>query len=1122
MGEHAAMKTFRAPSSLLFAVILASAPAPVRAADAASGAGPAAPSSFTRLLAVKGVKVTGSAVEYPGGAYRAAHLVDGNPRTEYSSDGKGLGTFVEFDLGAPVPLAAFRHVDRNDPATVGASEILLLDGEGKTVAAVPVEHANVRGGVTLRVLPSPVEARRVRWKVTRLGPQGHGTVGGAEVEFFRSGGRDPAPTGLALSSRLSPIVERKGGGLVQALRLDIDSPYAEPLRAAVNAEGLEPREADLGFGRRAIEFALPLVEAERSLKASVEIQGKTVLESKVALRPTRRFEIHLLPHSHVDIGYTALQADVEKKQDENIETGLRLIRETRGHPEGARFRWNVEVLWPVENYLRKASPEKRDAFVAAVKAGEVGLDAFYGNVLTGLCRPEELVRLMSYATRLSAAWGVPIESAMISDVPGYTWSTVSAMAHAGVRYFSFAPNYFDRMGGTMVEWQNRPFWWKGPDGRSRVLCWCPSRGYALGHIIGDGEALARYLPAYLDELEEKGYPYDLTHLRWNVHGDNGSPDEKVADVVRDWNGRHAWPRLTIKTTAASFREFERRYGDRLPEFAGDYTPYWEDGAASSALETASNRATAERLVQAETLWAIRGPSAFPASEFQDAWRDVLLYSEHTWGAHNSISQPDLPFVLDQWNAKRGFAVDADSRSRKLLDRTFPAPRGGLALPVQVDVHNTASFPRTDLVLSPVGGDRVIDEAGAPAPSQRLSTGALAFLARDVPGFGARRFKVLEGAATGPTPPSAGARAEGNVLRSPDLEVRIDEKTGAIASLRSLRLGGAELVDRKAPVALNDYVYLPGADPKGALRSGPPRIAVREAGPLVASLLIESEAPGCRRLSREVRVIDGLDRVEIIDTVDKKAVRAKEGVHFGFGFDVPGGVVRMDVGLAAVRPELDQIPAACKNWFSVQRWVDISSDSLGVTWATVDAPLVELGGLTANLIGSQTDHRVWIAKLEPTTTIYSWVMNNHWHTNYRAEQEGPVAFRYAIRPHAGWSPAAAARFGIAASQPLIPMLSDDLRIFPATEAPSRPPAPPLRIEAEGVIATALKSSDDGKALILRLFGASGKDERARIAWHDWPSRIYLSDTSERPLRPLVGDPEVPGWGLVTLRVEFGGM
>ncbi|MEI2723562.1 MAG: hypothetical protein V9H26_08490 [Verrucomicrobiota bacterium] len=67
---------------------------------------------------------------------------------------------------------------------------------------------------------------------------------------------------------------------------------------------------------------------------------------------------------------------------------------------------------------------------------------------------------------------------MISDVPGYTWGTVTAMAHAGIRYFNTAPNYFDRIGTILREWENKPFWWVGPDGQSKVLVWIPFWGYA--------------------------------------------------------------------------------------------------------------------------------------------------------------------------------------------------------------------------------------------------------------------------------------------------------------------------------------------------------------------------------------------------------------------------------------------------------------------------------------------------------------------------------------------------------------------------------------------------------------------------------------------------------------------
>jgi hypothetical protein len=1084
------------------------------------------PDTYTRLEPISTLKIVASSEAYPGGRHEARNLIDGNLQTEYSSDNKGTSTFVEFDLGGPKSVVAFRHVERNDRATIGEAELNFLDENGQSIATYPVTHVNQRSAVTFFELPSPVTAQRVRWHVTRLGA-GLRTVGGAEIVFFTVGKSDPAPTATKVEAKALDMLERKDGALAEPLNVTLDYPYLQPVDATVQVAGVAPVPVRLKPGSQTLQISLPetilprknvaatpsvfssspLHGDELLLPIKIAVAGQTVASSTALLKPVRHLEIFLLPHSHNDIGYTALQADVEQKQNSNIETGLRLAQATANYPEGARFKWNTEVLWCVDNYLRDATPEKRAAFIAAVKAGQIGLDALYGNTLTGLCRPEELLNLMGYAERLSQECGAPIESAMISDVPGYTWSTVSAMAQAGVKYFSFAPNYFDRMGGTMKEWQNRPFWWKGPDGHSRVLCWCPSRGYALGHLIGDGEALARFIPSYLVELETNSYPYDITHLRWNVHGDNGSPDEKLADVVRDWNARYAWPRLIISTTAAAFREFERRYGDKLPEFSGDYTPYWEDGAASSALETAMNRASAERLVQAETLWAMRQPAPFPAGAFQDTWRNILLYSEHTWGAHNSISQPDLPFVTNQWHVKQAFARDAEKESQDLLARALAVPPDE-SVPGQVDVFNTSSWARTDLVtlareLS-AAGDRVVDERGKIVPSQRLSAGELAFLARDVPPYSAKRFRIEAGAC----PSNGSARAEGANLSSSGFRIRIDERTGAIASLTSRSLG-KDLVDAKAATALNDYFYLPGSDLKDLQRNGVPHIRVKEKGPLVASVLIECEAPGCRSLSREVRLVDGLDWVELINTIDKLPIRAKEGLHFGFGFAVPDGEMRLDVGWAVVRPEVDQIPAACKNWFSVQRWVDISNDKFGVTWSPVDAPLVEDGAITANLVGSQTDWRAWIQHLKPSQTLYSWVMNNHWHTNYRADQQGPTVFRFVLRPHKGFSADEAARFGVGCSQPLLV----------ARASGRHPTAPPLALSTDHVLVTAFKPSDDGKARIVRLFGASGKAQKVKLTWaKPAPRQVWLSDLGELPKTKMHGPVEVPAWGIVTLRAE----
>ena len=882
-----------------------------------------------------------------------------------------------------------------------------------------------------------------------------------------------AASGTMLSATSPPFLVRRNDRLAQVAKIVVR--HLGDQKPVVLRVG-ELARMNLVLQNPIEAFEVPLLPVEKETKVMVSLQSgdETLASRELTLKPVRKWTVYLLPHSHVDIGYTHVQADVERKQWSNLETGIEAARKSAAYPKGSAFKWNTEVLWAVDSYLKQASPEKQKDFYDAVKAGWVGLDALYGNELTGLCRPEELLRLVALAGKLGNRTGVPIQSAMITDVPGYTWGMVPTFAQAGVKYFSIGPNGADRIGHTIAAWGDKPFWWIGPNGRDKVLVWMTGSGYYRAFQSAEG------LQQYLAGLSAKGYPYDMVQVR-HCLGDNGAPDVNFADTVKQWNEKYAYPRLVIATTAEMFHDFEKAYGDKLPVAKGDFTPYWEDGAASSARETALNRSSADRLTQAETLFAMLNPKGYPAEEFGAAWRNVVLYDEHTWGAHNSISEPDAPFVKSQWAVKQAFALNADQQSRKLLHEALAGNELRSGNLEAIDVFNTTSWTRTDLVTIPaearVAGDGVRGPHGETVASQRLSTGELVFLAKDVPGFGANRYTF---GAAGKSAP-ARARAEGLTLTSWALNLRIDETTGAISSLRSRRCGEAELVD-SAESGLNDYLYLPGIDVKGVQRSGPVQVSVRETGPLVASLLVKSVAPGCNSLTREYRVIDGLDRIDIINTLDKKAVRAKEGVHFGFGFDVPEGVVRMDVPWAVVRPEADQIPGACKNWYTVQRWVDVSNDRFGVSWATPDAPLVEIGAITANLLGALSDPRNWMDHIEPSGRIYSWAMNNHWHTNYRAEQDGPTVFRYSIWPHKLFKAEQTAKFGTECSQPLIPAVARNKAV----------PAPLLRVTPESVLVTAMKPSEDGKAWIVRLFGASGKTQAVKLNWNKpVPKRVLLS-------------------------------
>ena len=153
--------------------------------------------------------------------------------------------------------------------------------------------------------------------------------------------------------------------------------------------------------------------------------------------------------------------------------------------------------------------------------------------------------------------------------------------------------------------------------------------------------------------------------------------------------------------------------------------------------------------------------------------------------------------------------------------------------------------------------------------------------------------------------------------------------------------------------------------------------------------------------------------------------------------------------------------------------------------------------------------MWRDYIEPTQRFYSWVMNNHWGTNYRAYQEGFVVFRYALRPHGGYSGAEASRLALGLSQPLLVGESEE----------GRAEVPKLEIAPADVLALGIKPSDDGKDWIVRLFGVSGEDRKATLRWSDGRApRIWRSDTSERAGTTVEGRTvAVRAWELVTLRV-----
>jgi alpha-mannosidase len=152
----------------------------------------------------------------------------------------------------------------------------------------------------------------------------------------------------------------------------------------------------------------------------------------------------------------------------------------------------------------------------------------------------------------------------------------------------------------------------------------------------------------------------------------------------------------------------------------------------------------------------------------------------------------------------------------------------------------------------------------------------------------------------------------------------------------------------------------------------------------------------------------------------------------------------------------------------------------------------------------------MSRVEASPTIYSWVMNNHWHTNYRADQEGETVFRFAMRPHAAYDQTAAARFGVESTEPLIA----------APAAGPAPSGPLVEISPGPIMITSLQPSSDGKALLLRLYNTGQAAAQAALKWKmATPKEISVSDLLENTGAPAGDTVDLPAYEVRTLRAEL---
>ena len=951
--------------------------------------------------------------------------------------------------------------------------------------------------------------------------------------------QDKSRIDIALSSSLKLIVQPyygylKNGDSGREITL-VFNEKGKSGKLKIELESLGQRESfTLILSKDILEykFLLPAgIGVTTDDKVEITISGSGLNISKTITIPKKRqWTVYLYPHSHVDIGYTNTQKNAEIIHARNLVNGIKLATNTVNYPDGARYLWNPEVLWPFERYLGNATPEEKRAIIDGVRKGYLRLDAGYANIMTSAASDEQLIEFFRYKTLYEKLTDKPIETLVQVDVPGMSWGMVPVAAKKGIKYVLSLNNGSDRVGHS-TEQSFKPFWWADESGKNKVLFYQAGsynpgaliKGYLfwpsmagqtdpakLLQIVKTENPRENFIDGYINKIlpELEGsdyYPYDIFAMSWAM-ADNTPIDADLPEAVKSWNAEYAYPKLIIAGATDFMHAFDEKYGDGLPILKGDFTEYWTDGLGTAAKYSGMNRNTMERLVQAETLWTMLQPGKpAPSETFNEAWRNVILGTEHTWAYMAPDQQPLSDEILQ---VKLDHFETAEKLSHELLSKAMD--------PVQktegstFGIFNTLSWNRSGVVKINRGQAKdynsVFDNEGNRISSQILSNGDMLFLANNVPAFGSKKYKLSH------KKDRANVNiAKENVLDNGIVRVSIDTITGDIGSI--IR-GGKEFVKLKGKSKVNTYKYLHGDDsPDKATSTTSVKYRIMENGPLLARIVIEAEAEGCNNLLREITLYKDQAYIEIKNTVDKIAITDKEGVHFGFAFDIENPKMVSDIPWGIMEIEKDQILGANKNWITTQRWVDISNDKSGVAWSSLDAPMFEVNDITANILGSASDSNQWISHLKPNGTIYSWALNNHWHTNFQLSQGGRIVFRYAILPYNTKGDLASSnRFGLEQFRPLvISAVKDDFN-----------PQQVLGIDGNpSVTVSVFKPSKDGKSALLRIRSISKQDEMVKLNWYkNKPSFVNVYDISDNTIKEKIDDSlMIPAMDFVTLNVVW---
>jgi hypothetical protein len=892
------------------------------------------------------------------------------------------------------------------------------------------------------------------------------------------------------------------------------------------------------FGELRFSFDVP--EWSGAARAAVGMGQESVTAN---VEPAKKWTVAIIPHEHLDVGFTDYAAKVAELHSQSVDSAMTLIQRV---PD---FRWTLDGSWVANQYLSGRSPEAQQRFLDHVRNGTITIPPEFANQHTGNASWEALARSLYNQHALAEKYDLPkSDAAQIVDVPAYTWAYASVLHDAGIKYFIAASNSWRAPIMLLGRWNEKsPFYWEGPDG-GRVLMWY-SRAYLQAHTLFGSpwrmESVRDALPVFLQAYTRPDYTA-RTAIIFGTQLENTPLAPEQSEIVATFNREYSWPKLQFATVHSAMAQIEREWKGEFPVVRGDFGPYWEDGYGSEAAHTALHRENQHRIATAEiigTAVSSVDPLVRPDREMlQDAWVNELVFDEHTWTFVGATTRPEHRQSVDQI-ALKGSRVD---RAHHDIDESIQRGWAQLEALVHtkddsVAVFNSLNWPRSGLVETDIPeGMALFDADGAPVRTEVLWTGKgiplpgfgprnvrVRFEAVNVPALGYKTFTLKASTAAHPSEP-----VSGNVFENTFYRITISPVDAAITSIFDKQLN-RELVDQHSPYKLGAYLYVTGGDdyPRNSLyRFGaglkPPQLTVHAAtsGQLVSAkrtalgtvIILRASATNTPSVETEILFPDSQKQILFTYRIRKDRVLTRESAYVAFPFAATAPQFAYGSQTGWVNPEKDELAGGSREWYVPSTWAAVSDEQVAGAVVALDAPLMTFG----DIVRGQ-----WPAEFKPrSSTMFSWLMNNYWGTNFLAWQGGEYTFRYAVTSDGRLDPRTLNRF---AWNALTPLEHDD--VAASTESTRLPAsqASLLTISDPQVSVLTWKIAEDGKGTILRLQEAAGKAEEVRVSSSfikfdkAWLCNVLEENQRELPLSQGELSVSIKPFQVLTIRLATGG-